>query len=221
MDFVIQRSSGAMPVPGFRPLVPGQSEDAVDGWEAFGPQGAAHDVLEHEITGPWTLQEELMAMGAMMAVRGPTNYFRDRFPGAWQPERVLRHNLMALADIVGTEGISNLPIPRRVKKAPAEIEDWFSSATHGLGTYGGFRAARRMKAVRTWLRKGVHRAEQRWGSFLPLMGDVFLQLEIWFRSQQVDAAIGGRVSVAVQVATDSCIFTLTDWEGRKTFLELE
>jgi len=140
--------------------------------------GVAHDILEHQPGDNGTVEEELMALGAALYIRGNGNYWRgSRIPPGGHLSGELSNDLAFKYGGVD-DGIAS---PGRTYKLEDFAEEWIAQALEGTkkefeyhaqyysNELREYRANTKdyLKKVPGWLRIGYRKAKRRYSKVAP------------------------------------------------------
>lgn len=130
--------------------------------------GIAHDIMEHRWGDKGTIEEELMALGAMLYIRGEGGYWAKTYNP--NPGYALSGDYSDLfIQFNGMDGIEN---PGRTVRASNEVEYWIDTSfkhgrTHVLESFDDPTLMQTplddfFSRARGWLRKGYRAAQKRY-----------------------------------------------------------
>lgn len=91
----------------------------------IGGMGLAHDIMEHRIGDTGSVEDELLALGAALYIRGEGGYWY-KHRGTPCPGYQLSGDFYDLAHQY--EGLYNLSKPRRTTSLPDRVENWIEEA---------------------------------------------------------------------------------------------
>lgn len=155
------------------------SELGFDGWLLVGApatyypltgMGVAHDLLEHKADDNGSVEDELLALGGALWVRGEGGYWVSYTLSLHTPGENLVPDLCMLATQFG--GIEGIQDPGRTTKLEAHVEKWIDEAIEGareelVGEYDELDekdVSKYLDNVRGWIRKGYRRTKKRYSA---------------------------------------------------------
>jgi len=151
-------------------------EQGCDGWllegapstyEPLHGMGVAHDLLEHRANDDGSVEDELLALGAALYVRGEGGYWHQFTQSHFDPGENVAPDLARLATEFG--GLEGLHAPGGTRALGEQVEDWIAHALRDARSVlvDEYEQDHRevdeyLTRVRGWLRKGYRESRRRW-----------------------------------------------------------
>jgi hypothetical protein len=221
--YFLQHESDDTGINGWIPMWVGKSK----GFDPMQASGMAHDALEHRLCDSGTYEEELMAFGRLIALRGLSGL---GFRSFRSPEYNLGMELAGIWDRSNEENLRDLLPAPTTTKLDRYIETFLSGVCDAFVRYVGGNNSGDDEEVelspvhlghmRSWLRIGVRDAVRRYGEIDHGCYDVGQALVHWgeLNRRRLDLLAEDEPGSALRLVFDtkSCRFTDTlirpSWE---------